>query len=266
MSIIFDKDVYLHERIIPGQPGTGMDEAEFAALRNDIDTLLTKPVIDELLDIPDVTGTPADGDSLVWDAGDDRWETRAIAGNIARVDDHTSSQVEPNVSRLTANVGLTAARAGSGWVAIHARFAGSGSANLVARSDHTHAAPYRTRSPFSATGTLSSGTRTLISGNVTGLDPTRTYRISARAVGDVQGEGTGAGYTMPVITLDGAAVERFGEVRSVSGVPREWTVDHGGVTVSGVSSVAYNASIQYRSGDPINIRAGLIVLHISSDR
>lgn len=36
MSMLFDKDVYLHERIIPGQPGAGMDEAEFAALRNDI--------------------------------------------------------------------------------------------------------------------------------------------------------------------------------------------------------------------------------------
>src|SRR5690606_21333254 len=54
-------------------------------------------------------------------------------------------------------------------------YGGTGSSNAVARGDHTHQVRVDTQLTFSASGSFSSGTRTLVSGTVTGLDPARTY-------------------------------------------------------------------------------------------
>lgn len=264
MATMYDDEVIRERVIATGPPGDGFDAAAALQMRNDMDTMLARPVVETLTDIPDVVGDPSDGDSIVWDAADDRWETRAVAGNIARVDDRTSTQVEPNVSRLTFEAGLTARRAGAGWAAASVVFAGPGSANSAARSDHVHPNVQVPAMTIPESGSLSSGTRTLVSGNVTGLDPAKTYTIKPIMVLEVQGEGVGAGYSVASVTV-GASTATRNESRHVSGVPREITIFHSGHAVTGVTSVTVTARLQYTSGDPVYVRGGRVTVDVEPE-
>lgn len=139
-------------------------------------------------------------------------------------------------------------------------------ANTIAEGNHTHAIRVDVPLRFAASGSLSGSTRTLVSGNITGLDPARTYIVKAHLSSDVRGEGTGAGTTLPRITIAGNARDRFGVVRTVAGVDRSYDMRHPGVSVSDVSNVAVSATLAYQAGDPINVGAGELVVIITSNR
>lgn len=267
--MIFDDDILIHHVMIPGMDGNGMTPAEYAQLRSDADDILARPNITGVMAIPGVSGSPTVGDVLVH-IGDDQWEPQELSPGISIV---FSSGVISNVASTldfhSGSFNVTASGSG-GTVFIEPRYAGSGAARTLARSDHEHQLRLDAALPFDETGTLSSGTRTLISGNVTGLDPSRTYMLSGELKGDLRGGGDGAGYTLPRITMAGNARDRFGgsrgEVRTVSGVDRPYEMNHPGVTVSGVTSASVSASIAYRSGDPINVGAGELTIKIKANR
>lgn len=275
MSIIFDNDIIIHHIAAPGLPGDGFTAPEAATLRSDIDALLARPVIDQLTDIPDVTGTPADNDTIFYNGATSEWEMGAPESAIwveRWLDGTTVETVNSSAKRLSFYQGLTAeTQAGfPDRILINVQYGGTGTATTTARSDHNHAIRWDEPLPFNESGAISSGTRTLISGTITGLFLDRQYIITATLRGDLRGGGTGAGYTLPSITIGPDTFQRFGgargEVRTVSGVDREYSMAHRGISSLGNSSVNVSAAIAYRSGDPIIVGAGELTVHIKSAR
>lgn len=143
---------------------------------------------------------------------------------------------------------------------------GSGTSKSAARSDHAHSIRADVPLPIAASGSFSSGTRTLTSGTITGLDPARTYIVKGALLLDLRGEGTGAGYSLPRITIHGNGRDRFDRVRTVAGVDQPWSTSHPGVSVTGVSSVAVSATLAYSEGDPVYVGAGELTIDIESNR
>src|SRR5690606_27936339 len=118
-------------------------------------------------------------------------------------------------------------------------------------------------------GSLSSGTRPLGSLTITGLDPQITYYIGATLVLDLRGEGTGAGRSIPSITIgpSGQAVKRDRpSARTVAGVDREAAFVHEGIAIAGVTSVPVSCAIQFSSGDPVYVDAGRLTISIRGNR
>jgi len=265
MSTVFDGDVLIHHVIAPGLPGDGFTAPEAAALRADVTSLLSRPVIDKLTDIPDVVGTPSDGQVPVYSADDDEWHPGEVVGTISAVYDHTDTVVVENATSITAKGGLTA-RAGTGPGAAVLEANIGTSATTVAAGNHTHSIRPKVPFRYTATGSLSGGTRTLASGNVTGLDPAKTYVISATLSGHLRGEGGGAGYTTPRITINDNTRNIYDRPRTVAGVQVPFHMEHPGVTVTGVSSVAVSAQIVYSEGDPVYVGGGEMNVEVTSNR
>lgn len=270
-------DTYLQPEVhivltqTPGVDGTP-STSRLTQIENDLATLLGRPVITQLADVPDVVGPFANGQVLVWDDTDEEWRPGSVNLPIqATAFGGTPLATAFRILDTTFGLTMTADEPFPGVerVRIQANFAGTGDANTIARSNHTHTLPANTRAFATASGTLSSGTRTLISGTVSGLNPAYTYLADAILIGDLRGEGSGAGYSQPRITLNSVTQTRFGgngDVRTVAGVDREYSMHHGGVSVSGVSSFAYSATLSYQSGDPINVGAGELVIRLRANR
>lgn len=262
-------DTYLHPEVhvvITQTPGVdGLPTAaRLAQIEDDLAAMLGRPVIARVVDIPDVAGTPTDGQILTYNEAGAEWN---VSDPLMGVSVQRSGVPQGGpVDTLNMNTAFNVSNSGGGIVSVWPVWGGTGSADSFARSDHTHQVPDNRRIIFGATATLSSGSRTLVSGTVTGLDPTRVYRATATLRGDLRGEGTGAGYTLPRITMAAALQSRFGDVRTVAGVDREFNMDHAGVTVSGVSSFAYSATIIYQAGDPIYVGAGELVITLRPNR
>lgn len=237
----------------------------------DVAALITRIEASENLGFVDLNDVEmigvADGQVFAWDAATQHLVPITPGAPLAVDQGGETTRV--------ANVDLASFRDGfqvlphstiAGVVIITPIYGGTGTSDTIARADHTHKiradVPFR----YGASGTLSSGTRTLTSGNVTGLDPGRSYVITAHLSGDLRGEGTGAGYTMPRIVLNGNTRDRYGQVRTVSGVDRSFDMHHPGVVVTSVSSITATATLQYNEGDPINVGAGELVVSIDANR
>lgn len=269
MSTLFDDDVLIHRVMTPGLDGNGITNPEAIALRNDLDALLERPVIDELDDIPNVSAdSPDDGDTLVYNDATDMWESGSVSGAIARVDDHNSAQVEPDVHRLTFDAGLTARRAGAGWAAASVRFAGSGSASTAARSDHTHTIMENGRAEFGPQGYMASGTRQLVS---TSLPlASKSYRIYVALRVQVRGGDPGPCYYRLAVTIDGNTRQSPSGTNGfwcVQGVPNKETWDHVRRVDGNGSAITISASIAWGSGGGgFNTDAGDLLILIFGDR
>lgn len=207
------------------------------------------------------------GATLIFDSSTGLWKPGTVQGSIALVSQNWAPVTNvPDVDHLVFTAGISVAEGSSPGIGLVALvFGGSGSASTPARSDHTHTILLDTRQTYGATGTLSGGTRALVSRSIS-LSSSSTYIIKARLTGDLRGEGAGAGYTLPSITIGTNTVNRHSDVRTVSGVDREFTTSHPGVQVSGLSSVTVSADIAYQAGDPINVGAGELVISIELNR
>lgn len=268
MSTIFDNDVLIHIIAAPGLAGDGFTAPEAATLRSDIDTLLGRPIVTELNDVPDVDTTGAtDGQALLYNAGTDEWKPGASGGTIRRIAEAwgDSTMVE-HVSTLRPLHGISVEAGDPGTAYLKLEFGGTGSAVSAARSDHHHNLHADQAFPFDASGTLSAGTRTLVTGNVSGLDPARTYIIKGTLYVHMRGDGTGASYTRPRATIAGNAKDIFEDSRVVAGVLITEVTPHTGVSVTGVTNVAVSASVSYQPGDPAYIGGGVLVIEIESNR
>src|SRR5690606_30237176 len=200
--------------------------------RGDQAAILARPQIARVLDIPDTRGAPADGDVLVWEASNNVWRAKAAAGKIDGVYTRAGSsyeQVSTDTEGLYFGTGLVA-RQGTGGphvAVIEAQYGGPGVANSVSRSDHWHEQRIDLALQIDASGTLSSGTRSLTSGTLSGLDSGRRYIVGATMIQDFRGYGPGAGRCRPSLTINGARRDRH-PVRTVGGVDREATTLHEG--------------------------------------
>lgn len=262
--------VFMTQIARPGLSGDGMDVAEYAALRADMNTMLARPAIHQLLDIPDVNGAPVDGDTLVYDAATNEWSPAAIPNGI-RVSPDAEDDPWPGVNLMIFTGGLSAVRSSlyPNIVTVVPNVTGSGTSYAMARVDHTHAIRLPARVPFPATGSHSAGTRSLTTQTISGFDPSRTYNVWGELRGDLRGEGTGAGYSRPRITLTDASAHgqnRFGDVRTVAGVDREFGMVHQGIQFTGRSSITVEATLQFQPGDPMYVGAGELVIYIESNR
>lgn len=262
-------DIVLIQIQRPGIDGAGIAAPEKTQLVNDVAAALARANITSLMAVPGVTGTPANGDVLTFDGS--QWQPQTMAAGIVTISEQGIGVISTIAGTMEFAEGLTVtASETGGTVYPSVVFGGTGSANSVAHSDHTHSLWADVPLPFDASGTLSSGSRPLVSGTVSGLDPARTYIITADLIGDLRGGGTGAGYTLPRITIGSVIQDRFGgtrgEVRTVSGVDRQYSMDHPGATVSGVSSVTVGATLAFRSGDPIIVGAGELTIGIKANR
>lgn len=218
----------------------------------------------DLADV-DLTGL-ADGDLIAYDETRGVWQRVPVVRGIDRVYD-TYSQDRTAILEIGLGAGLRiySQSPATGLVVVQPVFGSSGTDNVMARDDHEHPIAVPDTMTFGASGSLSSGTRTLTSGMITGLDPDIRYTVAGEVTYDIQGEGAGAGYSTTRLTIGGNGVERP-QQRSVAGVPREVSLHHPGVHVSGVSSVAVNATVQYAAGDPVYINGGRLTLTLRSWR
>lgn len=244
-------------------PPGNITEAEWLALKDRVTVVEAGSDLGDLNDV-DTSGI-VDGETVVYDADTGTFVAGTAGGTIDTVRSQTGAEVN-DVNHIYFRYGLRTLAGAAGVVTVQNEFGTA--ANTVAEGNHRHAVYRDETFTASASGTLSSGTRGLGSGNVTGLLPDRTYVIRATLRVDLRGEGTGAGYTLPRITLNGNTVNRFAQSRTVSGVDREASMSHPGVSVNGSdqSSVSVSAAISYQSGDPINIGASELVVSIESQR
>lgn len=244
----------------PGNPTA----PEWAALVGRVTALEGLGVVD-LTDV-DLTDL-ADGLALVWDAASGTWRPGSAGGSLDLVQS-LAVDVLTDVRSINFTSGLAAIQSSTAPDRVNAFvvFGGTGTLNSVARSDHTHQLRPRVGFPFPASGSMSSGTRTLVSGTITGLDPERTHIIDGTVKMQLRGEGAGAGYSLPRVTINAVTVADVEPVRTVSGVPHTTVLEHEGITISGVSSLSVSATLAYSEGDPIYVGAGKLVIRITSNR
>lgn len=267
MSTIFDNDILIHHIAAPGLPGDGFTAPEASAVRNEIDTLLARPIIDALDDIPNVTDNATTGQSIVKQA-DGSWAGASVGLPIDGLS--FGNPVVANIRGINANVGITTTGTepfpGFPIMNIEVNFGGTGTTTVAARSDHTHPIFTDWEFPFSASGTLSGSTRPLVSSSITGLDPAKTYVLKGKLYLHMRGDGTGASFARPRVTINGAAKDIFEDSRVVAGVLVTETVPHAGVTVTGVTSVPVAATVAFQPGDPAYIGGGVLVIEIEASR
>lgn len=263
-------DAYLQPEVhiiitqVPGVDGIS-SPARLTQIESDLALLESRPAITRLTDIPDVAGAPSDGDTILYNDATDAWEPGVVLGSIHRVSNFgDGANSSYGVNHLVLREGLEKANSAAGEVFLRPVYGTS--ANTVAAGNHTHSPQAPTRAIGTPSGTLSSGTRTLVSGTVTGLDSDRNYRVMAMLSCDLRGEGTGAGYTNPRIILNGVSQQRSGRVRTVAGVDREFSMWHAGIAVTGATSFPYSATLSYDEGDPINVGAGELFIILLPNR
>lgn len=271
MSILFDSDIIIHYIAAPGLPGDGFTAPEASAIRGDLDNLLARPVISQLTDIPDVVGTPANNDTIFWNDTTDQWEIGTPQSAIwveSVVGSTTYITANEFAKRIAVNEGLTA-QAQSGFperVLINVQYGGTGTSNSVARADHVHIVSDDKMFAIAASGTLSSGTRSLVNTSITGLDPAKNYVIKGTLYLHLRGDGTGASYVRPSVTIGPLTRNVFEDSRGVAGVIVTETVPHEGGYFTGVTSVAVSANVAFQPGDPAYIGGGVLVIEIESNR
>lgn len=265
MSTIFDNDILIHYIASPGLPGDGFTAPEALVIRNDLDTLLARPVITELDDVPDVDTAGATGTALIKQA-DGTWAARVIPTGIDFYRGAGFATEIPDITRVDLGPGLWIQHISSGRAMLEALFGGTGSSNSVARQDHTHNLHADQHFPFSASGTLSGGTRTLVTGTVTGLDPERTYFLKGKVYVHMRGDGSGASFTRPSVTIGGSSRNIFEDSRVVAGVLITEVAMHEGLGVTGVTTVAVSAAVSFQPGDPAYIGGGVLAIEIQANR
>lgn len=245
-------------------PPGNVSPSEWTAYKGRVATLETQ----HLGDIANVDETDiSDGDALLYDEATGTYKPGTPGEPLVVTDDGVIITPDTNQLYVWSGIRATVSAGASRRANLSIEWGGTGSAQTAARSDHAHTLHSDRPFPFPATGTLSGGTRQLVAGNVTGLNPDLTYVLDGDLRLDLQGEGTGGSYTMLRIIIANDTESRFGESRTVAGVPREASMRHHGQVVFGVSSVAVRAEIQFMGvSDPIHIGAGELMIGIKPDR
>lgn len=252
---------------IPGPAGDGFTNVEATQMRADMDTFLDTTIPQELDDLSDVNlGTPSNGNTLVYSSSFGVWTAATPQAAVIVEEGSGETTVNAQAERLLFRNGITASQSGvlARRVVIDLNYAGTGSAETVARSDHTHNPTIISDvQTFAATGNLSSGSRTLITYNAGPLLDGVVYDCKARVVCNMRNS-TNAGEVLLGLRIGGSGSfpKTTTIVRTVGGVDRlaEWVfvrsgANGGAITGSG-ATVQVVADVTFYSGDATNIRHG----------
>lgn len=144
-------------------------------------------------------------------------------------------------------------------------FGSSGAAAVAARSDHEHTQTAHPVEAFAATGLISSGTRTLITHSSETLLTGVKYDLFAFGFVVVRNN-VNSGIVNLRLQLAGGTVLSY-PAQNVGGVPSPYPIFQEYRNYSGAGSpVNAVLSVQYESGDPTDVRAGMIWLTSSPRR
>lgn len=276
MSTIFDNDVLIHHVMVPGLPGTGFTAPEATQMRTDMDTMLARPVIDALDDIPDVNATgPEDGQVLVWDDAANAWVLASLGNPVAvtAFGDLLSPAIDSaRIIDFAAGLTVTSDEPFAGFPRATAsvNFAGTGGAFTAARSDHTHTNTAPTITTFAGTGYMSGGNRTLVTTNVT-LANGISHVVTAYLRIKMRGADSGAANYRLTTSINGNARQSpagggDAGLSCVQGVPDwvEWI--HTQTIVGTGEAVACVGSISWDSGAGMNVGFGEMLVDVRAAR
>lgn len=271
MVDIYDPKPFLHIIAIPGLPGSGFTAPEAAAIRDDVDTLLSRPVITQLNDVPDVNTTAAsDGNVLVYDSDTNTWGASPGALPLSVTAD--GEPMADNVSIVDAGTGLLKSNDvvfGRNRALLSVNFGGTGSSGEVARRDHTHTAPSAARATFNATGYLSTGSRTLATTTVV-LAAGVQYLVKATLKPQMRGADSGSAYFTMTTTINGNARTSSGGATSgfwcVQGVPNKESWTHYQTITGTGAAITITGAVAYHSGAGFNVDAGELEIELFPQR
>ena len=232
-----------------GMPGTGISEIEKNQIASDLASLLGRPVIDEIADVPDVAiSSPTQGDVLVFNSTANEWVNEPPSASLT-VSDTDSVDLTLDGTELSAAV----------------RFGGNGTASTASRADHWHRTDSIIRHTFGPTGYMSGGSRTLRTSSVPLVNGVQ-YLINTRLDVQVRGVDPGAAYYTMTISIDGLTWTSPGGSDGfwcVQGVPNKetWAYHR---TINGTgASIPVMCSISYHSGAGFNVDAGVVEIALS---
>jgi hypothetical protein len=221
-------------------PTSDVSQAEWDTLEGRVDTLETGVSMDDITD-GRASGiwTPNDGDIWRYNEPAGFWEPFPLLNTIESIDDTTSVALTLTGTELTADV----------------NFAGTGSADTAARSDHTHSAMPVSLTTGAATGVLSSGTRALR--NTAG--PTLASGVTYDVVGvaEVRARNNVSSGTCNLlfrVGAEGSYPQRSRNVQTVGGVPDPLIIRFHAVIAGGGSGVTEYFAVQFSSGDAVDLR------------
>ncbi len=229
-------------------PASTITGPEWTAMDARVDTLEVGQPIDALTDV--TITSPATGHVLVRN-GSGQWVNQAPAPAITVTD--------------TASVDLTLTGSDLSAAVL---YAGTGSASTASRSDHSHTAQIGRTWSFTATGVLSSGTRTLMDQTIT-LAAGITYDIEAHAVMRARGNGAGSGTANLLFRVgaDAGWPEISRNVQIVGGVPVDQLIDFRNTTsgehltlVGTGAAIPVTFKVQYAAADASDIRDGYVTI------
>lgn len=277
MTVTID-DITTHVRYVDVvYRNVAMGAAEYSGLRTDMDTILATPIpetIGGLSDVDTTTTPPVDSDTLVWDSTANDGAGAFVpatppSGPIVRNGD--DSVHIANATAIIAQAGVTTVTNASfpDYAYIEPQYGGTGSKNLVPHSDHTHTTPTTTPVTYTAKGTLSSGSVTLVTTNVTlpaawSGEAAKVYTVTVRLNDTERGNG-GSSYYTQAITINGNT--RTSIIRQcVGGVPRSVQHTHSQTITGTGAAITVSAALTFDSGDPLTVDAGEIIIDVDCNR
>lgn len=236
----------------PGIAGTGITISEKTGITTDIADLKTRTLQNHA---NVVLASLANGQVLIWDSATSTWKNSTIGSTIDfyRVSD--GGYTGP-ANRIDVGDGLVAIDIGGALRKQLSVLFGSTN-TTVARGDHVHNATINVAPVFAATGVLSTGTRTLISQNMTLLngityDILADFRVGAR-------NNISNGTFLLRVQIAGGTIQSI-QKASVGGVPIEYTAVQAWVVVGTGATVPIVGSVTFDSGDPTDFRSGQLVI------
>jgi hypothetical protein len=241
----------------PGIAGTGITTSEKTGITTDIADLKARTLQNHA---NVVLAGLANGQVLIWDSVTSTWKNSTI-GSTVDIYNAAGGYVGP-ANRFDMGDGLQAVDIG-GALRKQLSAAFGNTATTVARGDHVHNARLKNVPLISATGVLSSGTRTLITWAFF-LANGVTYDITAWIV--IAAKNTiNNGTFLLRVQIAGGTIQSI-QKASVGGVPIEYNVVHVGTVVGTGAAVSIVGSVTFDSGDPTDFRSGQLIFDASPRR
>ncbi len=241
----------------PGIAGTGITSSEKTAFTTDIADLKVRTLQNHANVVLAGLGN---GQVLIWDSATSTWKNGTIGSTIDIYND-TGAYIGP-ANRLDITGGLGTSDIGGMYrKELHVVF---GSTNTtVARGDHVHNPRINVVPVIAATGVLSSGTRVLLTQNITLLSGI-TYDITAWLVIAARNNISNGTFLQKVQIGIGTVMSI--QKASVGGVPIEYNAVQVATVIGSGATVAITGSVTFDSGDPTDFRAGQLIISATPRR
>lgn len=270
MSTVFDNDILIHHIAAPGLPGDGFTVPEAAILRADLDTLLARPVVTQLDDIPDVNVSGVtDAQVLRYDAATDTWIAGAAGRVIANVQEAWGAgTLVEDVAALRPMEGISVVEGTPGTAYLKLEFGGTGTSTSVARSNHTHTHLQIGRVPISPQAYMSGGTRTLATTSIV-IGSGLAAVIEAKLRFQVRGGDPGASYYTLNLNIGGNTKSSGSGTNGfwcVQGVPKETELVHSIVVPGTGVATVISATVSWNSGGGFYTDAGELEIKATYNR